>query len=55
MSTRRLFIKTAVLPVAASAMVFADKSIAADCPCNLLVIGPGGDFDNVADALGASP
>ena len=51
MSTRRQFIKSAALPVAASAMVLAGEATAAGCPCNLIEVGPGGDFDSVAGAL----
>ena len=50
MSSRRSFIKSALLPVAGSALL-AGEAIGAGCPCNILEIGPGGDFSSVATAL----
>ena len=61
MSTRRSFIKSSLLPVAGSVVLVnaacsnnsnQDQSvIATSSPSNLLNIGPGGDFDDVAGAL----
>ena len=50
MSSRRKFIKTAMLPVAGSAFL-TTRASAAGCPCNIIEVGPGGDFTNVASAI----
>lgn len=51
MNSRRMFLKSPMVPIAAVGAYAATKALAASNSQQMLVVGPGGNFDTVAEAI----